>query len=141
MAKIRKRKPAARSMSAAPRRRKSHPARRRKRSLGSGGSSRAIAMNSLHHTWKSAVGGFGSVWANKLMPATWGKGAKITSALVIAVAGTYFGQRDFSAGFIGGMAAQLFPNGTLNDEGEPSFADESALEDGAPVYLSASGEP
>jgi hypothetical protein len=114
------------------------PAKRRRKSLSSGGSMHTLMVNSFKHTAAAASGGLAAVYANKWMPANWGKPARIGAILLAGLAGSYFGFPVMSGGMVGGMTALTFPTG-LNED-EASFADDDSLSD-QPLFLDEDGAP
>lgn len=120
----------------------SSPAKRRKRSSRKGLLSDmmnpTIATNGAKSSLAAVGGGYASIQANKMIPSSWGTGARLVVAVGLGFLGhTVLGAPNLSSGFVGGMVAQNNPTTMLRDA---DFVDDDMFEDDEPQYLSESGE-
>jgi len=141
---------ATKAVATKPKRRRKHhavsaaPKRRKHRKKGFMGDlmNPTIAMHSAKSTLAASGGAMGSVFVQKMLPATMGKFPKVLIALGGGFLISSFGMPSVGNGFTAGMVALNFQNGFLNDDTpqDNQYADPYALHD-MPLYLDADGEP
>jgi hypothetical protein len=126
------------SVSATPKRRRTHT----KKGFMGDLMNPTIAMHSAKSTLAASGGAMGSVFVQKMLPATMGKFPKVLIALGGGFLINSFGMPSVGNGFTAGMIALNFQNGFLNDDGPQNnaYADPYSLSD-KPLYLDADGEP
>ena len=112
--------------------------RRRSRGLSEGGTKGKI-VNGAKATLGAMVGGGVGVAINKMIPASVGKLGRLGIILGIGIAASYLGAQNMGAGLVGSLTGQTFPNGLLNEDAD--FADEAILDEDSPLFLDDDGNP